>query len=97
MISEYLEKLQDLQRKSLGTNIQIEIETRYDEVDKYPWLIVCVSLNGWTKMEDVPREQRILSLQIYGNMYGEEELNEQHQAERYDRIVKWLEAHNFEF
>lgn len=92
MIEDYLKKLQELQRDTLNTGINIYIATRYDYENKYPWLSVTVTLEGWTSdaFKSIPYDMKYLAAQMYGRMHEDEKDREAHQAAVYARIEKFV-------
>ncbi len=49
MIREYLIRLQALQLATLGTNVNVNIHTRYSDVENRPWLSVFASTEEMTE------------------------------------------------
>lgn len=92
MIEDYLKKLQELQLDTLNTLVNIDIKTRYDTKDKYPWLSVTVSIEGYhtQAFKVVPIEFVHFSDQMYGGMHKDEKAREAHQAAVYAKIEKFV-------
>lgn len=80
-IYDYLLKLQELQRDTIETNVNVEISTRIDEIG--PWLCVVVTTEGWYEDED---EEDYLNVHLYSDDIFGPEFNEH----RYNEIVEFI-------
>lgn len=89
MFDIYLKKLQELQLKTLDTPVNIEIATKYDEEDHYPWAAITVTTQRW--YTETKYNGEYLAIHIYSNMYGSDERNEKHLEIAYEKISRFVE------
>jgi len=89
MIEEYLRKLQRLQATTLGTPVYMQIETRWDNKDKEPWLVITLIHQKWVE-GDGKDDTLYLSVHMYQRAYYTQEENEASQAIVYERIKSYV-------
>ena len=92
MIQDYLKKLQQLQLDTIDTLVNIDICTHYDIAAKHPWLSITVTIEGYhtQAFKVVPSEFVYMSEQMYDGMKNTEKETEEHQADVYARIEKFV-------
>lgn len=92
MIKDYLKKLQQLQLDTINTLVNISICTHYDIKEKYPWLDITVTIEGYhtQAFKVVPIESVYMHEQMYDSMYKTKKENEEHQAAVYAKIEKFV-------
>lgn len=52
MIEKYLKKLQELQLRTVGTQVCMQIQNRWDKEASEPWLVVTVFHEDWLDADD---------------------------------------------
>ena len=52
MIEKYLKKLQELQLRTVGTQVCMQIQNRWDKEASAPWLVVTVFHEDWLDADD---------------------------------------------
>lgn len=90
MIENYLKKLQELQLKTVGTPVCIQIQTRWDKEGSEPWLSITVYHEDWL---DSDGEKVELYLATTMHEYKDDTLKEveAHMSGRYDAVKEFVE------
>lgn len=52
MIEKYLRKLQELQLRTMGTQVCMQIQNRWDKEASEPWLAITVYHEDWLDADD---------------------------------------------
>ena len=90
MIEKYLRKLQELQLRTLGTPVCMQIQTRWDKEGSEPWLTILVYHEDWLE-SDGERDDLYLSTQMHERKDDPLREVEDHMSRRYDTVKEFVE------
>lgn len=90
MIEKYLRKLQELQLRTVGTPVSIQIQNRWDKEGGEPWLSILVYHEEWLE-SDGERDDLCLSTQICERKDDTLREIEAHMSQRYNSVKEFVE------
>lgn len=90
MIEKYLRKLQELQLRTVGTPVCMQVQTRWDKEGGEPWLTILVYHEDWLE-SDGERDDLCLSTQMHERKDDTLREVEIHMSLRYDTVKEFVE------
>lgn len=90
MIEKYLRKLQQLQLRTLGTPVSMQVQTRWDRGDSEPWLVITVYHEDWVA-HDGRDDDLYLAAQLYQRGYCTQKENNEQQLAAFNSIKEFVE------
>lgn len=90
MIEKYLRKLQELQLRTVGTPVCMQVQTRWDKEGSEPWLTILVYHEEWLE-SDGERDDLYLSTQMHERKDDTLREVEAHMSQRYNSVKEFVE------
>lgn len=90
MIENYLRKLQELQLRTVGTPVCMQVQTRWDKEGSEPWLTILVYHEEWLE-SDGERDDLYLSTQMHERKDDTLREVESYMSLHYDTVKEFVE------